>query len=547
MDKVSYSFVKEENNLIFRSKVNSFNLDHVTDKDITSFFTSFSNYAYFDTGLLPVDGTGLLGIRRAGDHTQVIYQYKPGMYYINWGAYERDSDYTKYYLAQPYRIVVIDFLSDNLLGARTFYTVEPAIHSAVQLYHVNLPNINCRGYRGNGVGWICLYHNEDWSTLPFNERLNRALERCSGVEVYNDANMSETDGPRFYQEREMPLYTWSPGKWEQKSTEEGWEWTLDSSNWIPIQVEGRDSQGHHKEGGVPLTLVDAIIGNYSSYYGDTYLPKPINALTRPDLNIESKKVTDWFVKSYNSSKTTFSGLDPYSASSQIREQTSVATPTLFDEDEDENNEDEQDFTICTMTGESVLSDDCSKDENYYSVAAAKCMKICSGCVNNHEMVYAENTMQHYVPDHMGDKLYYDSHNDQWYDTSAIKTPWGICSGCEGLHISPFPDKQLFLVWENQQVDNATSLCSYCIGGEDVADCINCGISIPNHTSQHFDSATIKYDPSTEHYHCAVCVQILESANSDNLTEPDQTQAKNLLQLLSELTGSLIISSDEEPF
>jgi len=547
MDKVSYSFVKEDSNLIFRSKVNSFNLDHVTDKDITSFFTSFSNYAYFDTGLLPVDGTGLLGIRRAGDHTQVIYQYKPGMYYVNWGAYERDSDYTKYYLAQPYRIVVIDFLSDNLLGARTFYTVEPAIHSAVQLYHVNLPNINCRGYRGNGVGWICLYHNEDWSTLPFNERLNRALERCSGVEVYNDANMSETDGPRFYQEREMPLYTWSPSKWEKKSTEEGWEWTLDSSNWIPIHVESRDSQGQHKENGIPLTLVDAIIGNYSSYYGDTYLPKPVNALTRSDLEINPIQVTDWFVKSYNSSKTTFSGLDPYSASSQIREQNSVAVPNLFDEDEEEIDEDSEDYIACTMTGEATPIEDCSKDHSYYNVNTGKCMKICSECISSHEMVYAENTMQFYIPDHMGDSLYYDTHHDQYYDTSAIKTPWGNCSNCGGIHISPFPDKQLFLIWENQQEEHS-SLCAFCIGGENVADCINCGVNVPSHTSQHFDPTTVKYDPSTQYYHCAVCVEILQSANSEDVAESNQAEAKNLLQLLSELTdGTLIISSDEEPF
>jgi len=157
MDKVTYSFVKDEGNFVFRSKVNSFNLDHVTDKDVSSFYTSFSNYAYFDTGLLPLDGTGLLGIRKAGDHTQVIYQHKPGMYYVNWGAYERDYDAVKFYFAQPYRIVIIDFLDNNLLGARTFYTVEPATHSGVQLYHVNLPNINCKGYRGNAVGWICLY------------------------------------------------------------------------------------------------------------------------------------------------------------------------------------------------------------------------------------------------------------------------------------------------------------------------------------------------------------------------------------------------------
>lgn len=546
MDKVSYSFVKEENNLIFRSKVNSFNLDHVTDKDITSFFTSFSNYAYFDTGLLPLDGTGLLGIRRAGDHTQVIYQYKPGMYYVNWGAYERDSSYTKYHLAQPYRIVVIDFLNDNLLGARTFYAVEPAIHSAVQLYHVNLPNINCKGYRGNGVGWICLYHNSDLSNLPFNERLNRTLERCSGVEVYNDGNMSETDGPRFYQENEMPLYTWSPGKWENKSTEEGWEWTLDSSNWIPILVEGRDSQGHHKQDGVPLTLIDALVGNYSSYYGDTYLPKPVNALTRQDLNIESKKVTDWFVKSYNSSKTTFSGLDPYSASSLVREQTSVAPPTLFNEDEDqEDDEDNPELTLCTLTNETVMSEDCSKDNSYFNPDLNKCLKVCSNCVSNHEMVYAENTMEWYIPHEMGSDLYYDTPHDQWYNTASIKTPWATCTNCEAIHISPFPDKPAFLIWENQYEDNANSLCAFCIGGENVADCINCGVSLPSHDSQHFDLINLKYDAETTHYHCGVCIQILETASSSVLQASDDVN--NLQQLLSVLTGSMIVSSNEEPF
>ena len=66
-NKVDYSFVQQESSdsLIFRSRINSFNLDHVTDKDLASFYTSFSNYALMDTGLLPLDGTGLLAIRKA--------------------------------------------------------------------------------------------------------------------------------------------------------------------------------------------------------------------------------------------------------------------------------------------------------------------------------------------------------------------------------------------------------------------------------------------------------------------------------------------------
>ena len=478
MDKVSYAFVKEKDNLIFRSKVNSFNLDHVTDKDIASFYASFSEYSYFDTGLLPLDGTGLLGIRKAGNHTQVIYQYKPGMYYINWGASERDPDAKKYYLAQPYRIVIIDFLDNNLLGARTFYSVEPANHGGIQLYHVNLPNINCKGYRGNGVGWICLYHNEDWSALSFNDRLNRALERCSGVEVYNDANMSETDGPRFYAENEMPGYTSVPERWERKSESEGYEWTLDASEWLPILVKDKDNQEKHYQDGSPLTLVDAITGNYSAYYGDSFLPKPINAITRPDLSLETSQITNWFVKSYNSSLTTFSGIDPYTSSAAYKETISITPvnpPSLFDEDEgneDEESEDQDNDIFCPMSETWVNGDDCGPHIEFIVQENGSETNVCMNCVNNNGMdyVYVKNAMKFYDADHKD--LVYDTLLNEYYLISAIKNPWAVCTNCESLHISVDKIKLVVNIWDK-------------IGGIDLDDsepnqvCENC---YPKYTS-----------------------------------------------------------------
>jgi hypothetical protein len=340
MDKVAYSFVKDKSNLVFRSKVNSFNLDHVTDKDIRSFYVNFSNYAAFDTGLMPLDGTGVLSIRKAGPYTQVVYQHKPGQYYVNWGEVERDPNAKKYLLAQPYRIVIIDFKNNNLLGARTFYSTVPATHPDIQLYHVNLPNINCKGYRGNGVGWICLYHNADWSNLPFNERLALAVERCSGSESYNDANMSETDGPRFYREMYDSdttfQYLWNPKVWEDKTVAEGYEWTITDPGWIPVHVHGIDSQDRHYGAGVPLTLKMAIMGSYQAYYTDSEHIKPITALHRNGGTLESKKIMDYFVNSYNHSTTSYSGIDPYEQSEQFRQ-----TRTSLDESPEEYEEEEE--------------------------------------------------------------------------------------------------------------------------------------------------------------------------------------------------------------
>jgi hypothetical protein len=489
-DKVTYSFVKDEGNLFFRSKVNSFNLDHITDKNIVSFYQNFSHYASLDTGLLPVDGTGLLAIRSAGNHTQVAYQYKPGMYYVNWGAHEGDNNAVSYLVAQPYRIVIIDFVDNNLLGARTFYSPIPATHPGIQLYHVNLPNINCKGYRGNGVGWICLYHNQDWSTMPFNERLARALERCSGIEVYNDANMSETDGPRFYASKSKPSYITNPREWEEKSQAEGFEWTIDENLWIPITVKDRDEQGQHYEGegAIPLTLGDAIVGKYNAYYNDGYHPKPINALTNPNLQLDASEVTNWFIKAYNSSTTDFVGIDPFLQSQQTRQkiaETQLHKQSLLTSNETPNNQDEDDDEEGVM---------CTACESYYSEDDSYSQNDewwCTDCFNDNFTICV-NTEEYLHND--DDQLFYDEGTEEYYDLSAVKGH-EVCINCSSLHFIDHSSYTLHHsstahwqpnIWHHVNIEHSLlstiTCCSKCIDsldGIDVDSCSICGTDVPS--------------------------------------------------------------------
>jgi len=494
IDKVTYTFVKQDGNISFRSKVDSFNLDHVTEKDSVSFFKNFSNYAAFDSGLLPVDGTGLLAIRRAGDHTQVTYQHKPGLYYVNWGAHEGDNRAVSYLVAQPYRIVIIDFVDDNLLGARTFYSPIPATHPGIQLYHVNLPNINCRGYRGNGVGWICLYHNADWSQMPFNERLTRALERCSGIETYNDANMSETDGPRFYSDhyKNNPsfVHLWSPKSWEDKSQAEGFEWTLDENLWIPIMVKSRDEQDRHYtlEDAIPFTLADAIIGKYNAYYHDSYHPKPINALTNPSLQIEPNQIMNWFVQSYNASSTKYVGLDTMAESAKTRE--TIANQNNFKlplHTSDEEIPEEEDDTIKCQTCQSYFGED---DISYIESIDEY---TCQSCLDEH-FVFCENTSE-YLPSG-SDDLYYVEPQDFYVDISAY-ADHKVCSSCGNIHGVTSHSLHTFHkgnwrpnIWTiNVEVESSDDpkidtyeVCSYCIKDDEHIDheqCPHCSVYVPS--------------------------------------------------------------------
>lgn len=378
-DSYNYSLIQNEQGAYaIRSSVKSFNLDHITDKDVVSFYNSFSQFASFDTGLLPLDGTGVLAIRTAGPHTQVVTQHAPGKYHINWGAHEGDRNARTYYVAQPYRIVIGDFENGNLLGARMFYSPYPITSPNNILYHVNLPNINCKGYRGNGVGWICLYHKDDWSKLPFNEKVTRFIERCSGVETYNDANMSETDGPRFYAQNNKPSYITDPVQWESKSEQENYSWTLDPNLWIPVLVQDMDHQDKHYPDGQNLTLAMAMLGNYQAYYSDKNIPKMYNIISRPDLSLTSNNIADFFKKAFASAPVSYVHSekdDPYSFTVAARDKNGSAQfvqPPLFAS----SNEDDEDSWICNSCEESFFGDDEHCEDAYGNNVCHSCLTEC---------------------------------------------------------------------------------------------------------------------------------------------------------------------------
>lgn len=204
-----------------------------------------------------------------GDRAQAVIILPPEISLILWGQYE-GANANHYELAQPWRVIIADFKDNLFFGARMFYSPYEPFSPETQLYHVNLPNINCQGYRGNGVGWVCLYHrdNDKQQKMSWAEKIAYAVDRCSGQEAYNDANMSETDGPRFYSKNKYPKHTYDPHEWERKSSEDGISWTLDPSTWIPVLVAGPDQQDKHYTNGTPLTIAMACEGKYQAYYRD---------------------------------------------------------------------------------------------------------------------------------------------------------------------------------------------------------------------------------------------------------------------------------------
>jgi hypothetical protein len=233
----------------------------------------------FSSGLMPLNGTGVLSIQRGFGFEQIIYQLVPAIENISWGERESTQNKKIFNLAVPYRIYIIDFKDGNLVGCRHFFSPEPIYNWEQKLYIPNLPNTNCIGYNGTSVGWVCLYHRHDTTKYTFAERIEYALNRMSGlVEPYNNVNMSETDGVRFYQHHKAPAFMYDANAWHKKSVDEGFQWTLDPDLLIPfrVPVDPKDHAQSHVDGeNVPFyTLHRAANEPYSAHYGDKTYSKP---------------------------------------------------------------------------------------------------------------------------------------------------------------------------------------------------------------------------------------------------------------------------------
>lgn len=252
-------------------------MTHVESRNGDEFLAALGGRALTETGLLP---PGLVSVRRAGAYEQLVVVLGPAIERVIWGAYEHDGEAKSYPVAQPYRIYIGEFKEGQFLGGRMFYSPTPITGYASPLYHANVPNLNCKGYRGNGVGWVCLYHRDTTTAMTLAERVAYLGLRMSGNEAYNDANMSETDGARFYQAAGKPRFTWDPAAWEAKTDTDGLHWVTDPELWLPITVGGIDDQDRHRDGGEPLTLGMAMTGTAAYYYGDHDGPRLYNAHAR---------------------------------------------------------------------------------------------------------------------------------------------------------------------------------------------------------------------------------------------------------------------------
>lgn len=241
--------------------------EKISEKSLSKFTQNLSENIPWDTGWMPA---GLRQYSQVGQEAQMVLVLPPGINRINWGEYERDKNVKTYLLAQPWRIIVTNLLKGNLLGSRMFYSPDPITSPEQPLYHQNLPNINCLGYNNTGVGWVCLYHTQDWSQLSLAEKILNNIERCSGVEAFNNRNMKSTHGPTIYANHKKPKFTYDPVEWEKVTEEHGVMWTLDPDLWIPILVKNRDEQDRHMNKGEPLTLEMVMNGNSNFYYDDPH-------------------------------------------------------------------------------------------------------------------------------------------------------------------------------------------------------------------------------------------------------------------------------------
>jgi hypothetical protein len=246
---------------------------------LLEFYQGSDLHTPFDSGLIPCSGEGLISYRKAFGFEQFILQRPAGKYLVKWGYSERDKNAKVYELAHPYRIIIADFQNGFLTGIRHFYSPDAIVSWDEVLRLVNLPNTNTVGYRGVSLGWVCLYRNDDTTKMTLSEKVSYIINRESGLaEPYNDANMSNTDGTRFYQKLGKDPSFWDPTEWAKRTEAEGFDWICDENELVIAKIKLSDDPiaRTYNEDGKPYTLRMASFDPYQAYYSDTVHDKPMN-------------------------------------------------------------------------------------------------------------------------------------------------------------------------------------------------------------------------------------------------------------------------------
>lgn len=225
-----------------------------------------------DTGLTPRADSGIIYRRRGFGSEQIVYQFQPEFRLAGYKESEGASEMSTYNLPFPWTIVVIAYEGGEFKGCRHFFSPEMIYDLDQPLYMPNLPNTNTRGYNRTSVGWVCLYLNGTEDKLEtLQQRLDYGLARYDSMgEPYNYGNMDETDGFTSYKERkpEEP-WLWDPEYWQLKGEEDGLDWVLDPSNWLPFNVDPDPEAFARKNDdtkGTPYTLRRALFDNHYVYY-----------------------------------------------------------------------------------------------------------------------------------------------------------------------------------------------------------------------------------------------------------------------------------------
>lgn len=235
-----------------------------------------SDNTEFTTGFMAQEGTGILSYRQNGQYTQLAYQQAPGHTMVKWGVSERDPNAKVYNLEHPYKIWIVDFHKDLLVGLRHFFSPVAITDVEQPLFHTTLPNTNCIGYRETSVGWVCLYRTGNDPLISLDDKLMYAYERESGLhEPYNDRNMSSTDGPRYYAKNGRNEFT-SGDAWVE-SAKKGINW---DKILLPIKVAKNDKLAYtHDDKGETYTFDKALNDPYLPYYKDSLSREDINYYT----------------------------------------------------------------------------------------------------------------------------------------------------------------------------------------------------------------------------------------------------------------------------
>ncbi len=233
----------------------------------------------FDTGLIPVSGTGLINLRMDQGEEVAVWQLEPTVQTIVYNGLRRPDRLRRshdgqgnypadcyYKIALPWRLLIGTRFAESAVSVRLLFSDGPITSMDDPLYAPPLPSVSLTGYHEMPIGWVCWHPRLRGESPDLAQAFPRYVKALYET-VFTDG-IGTYDG-QYYADHGDNMTIKNLDRWAQLTADHDTDWFVENLKtlFLPIYKTSAPYRAR-PTGNDPFTFKDIFTYNISETHNN---------------------------------------------------------------------------------------------------------------------------------------------------------------------------------------------------------------------------------------------------------------------------------------